>query len=246
MFLLTCFAHLLQNCNPGQKSLGQYCNINIRIFLSFLGSLLKRCIFFENFLQFSLPPPYKKLKLKKKFWIKASNIVCGVRGGVGPVWIGKRPRNESGSLDSCPWLCLHQKLQSVTLLNWTCIATFLVHNVKLWSNIIFERIIRVWLQLNKVLSREAQPRGPTPYPYFLLYIPFFTQKVTLQCIFCWQMVFPPYPMIYLKPTLKNVSLKFFRNGKTDCETTIKLEEKLPRITSFGLFYFASSSLCTKR
>ena len=49
--------------NPGQKSLGQYCNIHI--FLSFLGSLLKQCILFEIFLQFSLPPPYTKLKLGK-------------------------------------------------------------------------------------------------------------------------------------------------------------------------------------
>ena len=39
--------------NPGQKSLGQYCNIHI--FLSFLGSLLKQCILFEIFLQFTLP-----------------------------------------------------------------------------------------------------------------------------------------------------------------------------------------------
>ena len=49
--------------NPGQKSLGQYCNIHI--FLSFLGSLLKQCILFEIFLQFSLPPLYTKLKLGK-------------------------------------------------------------------------------------------------------------------------------------------------------------------------------------
>ena len=26
-------------------------------------------------------------------WYITSNIVCGVKGGVGPVWIGKRPRN---------------------------------------------------------------------------------------------------------------------------------------------------------
>ena len=38
---------------------------NIHIFLSFLGSLLKQCILFEIFLQFSLPPPYTKLKLGK-------------------------------------------------------------------------------------------------------------------------------------------------------------------------------------
>ena len=49
--------------NPGQKSLGQYCNIHI--FLSFLGSILKQCIIFKIFLQFSLPPPYTKLKLGK-------------------------------------------------------------------------------------------------------------------------------------------------------------------------------------
>ena len=45
---------------------------------------------FRNFLAVRPPPPYTKLKLGKKFWIHASNIVCGVRVGVGPVWIGKR------------------------------------------------------------------------------------------------------------------------------------------------------------
>ena len=54
-------------------------------FLLFLGSILKQGSVFEMFLQFSLPPPYTKLKLGKKFWIHASNIVCGVRRGVGPV-----------------------------------------------------------------------------------------------------------------------------------------------------------------
>ena len=49
--------------NPGQKSLGQYCNIHI--FLSFLRSILKQCIIFKIFLQFSLPLPYTKLKLGK-------------------------------------------------------------------------------------------------------------------------------------------------------------------------------------
>ena len=46
-----------------EKSLGQYCNISI--FLFFLGSLLKQCIIFEIFLQFSLPPLYTKFKLGK-------------------------------------------------------------------------------------------------------------------------------------------------------------------------------------
>ena len=77
---------------------------NIHMFLSFLVSLLKRCILFENFSQFSLPSPYTKSKLEKKFWIYASNIVCGERGGggVGPVWIGKRPRKAKVSQDFCP------------------------------------------------------------------------------------------------------------------------------------------------
>ena len=88
--------------NPGQKSLGQYCNIHI--ILSFLGSLLKQCILLEIFMQFSLPPPYTKLKLGKKFWIHLSNIVCGVRGGVGPEWSGKCPRNAKVCQDFCPWL----------------------------------------------------------------------------------------------------------------------------------------------
>ena len=81
----------LFNLNHGQTSSGQYCIIHI--FLSFLGSLTKQCTLFEIFLQFSLPPPYTKVKLGKKCRIHSSNIVCGVRGGVGPVWIGKRPRN---------------------------------------------------------------------------------------------------------------------------------------------------------
>ena len=59
---LSCCAKIT-SYNPGQKSLGQYCNIHI--FLSFLDSLLKQCILFKIFLQFSLLPPYTKLKLGK-------------------------------------------------------------------------------------------------------------------------------------------------------------------------------------
>ena len=62
-------------------------NAIVIFFLSLLGSLIKQGILFEIFLQFSVPPPYIKLKLGKKIWIHASNIVCGARGGVGPVWI---------------------------------------------------------------------------------------------------------------------------------------------------------------
>ena len=57
---------------PGQKSLRQYCNIHI-----FLGSLLKQCIFFEIFLQFSLTPPYTKLKLGKILETRVQQCLWG-------------------------------------------------------------------------------------------------------------------------------------------------------------------------
>ena len=40
---------------------------------------------FRNFLAVLPPPTLYKVETRKKFWIHASNIVCGVRGGVGPV-----------------------------------------------------------------------------------------------------------------------------------------------------------------
>ena len=63
--------------NPGQKSLGKYCNIHI--VLSFLGSLLKQ-------LQFSLPRAYTKLKLGKNsgYTHPAFHCLWG-EGRVGPV-----------------------------------------------------------------------------------------------------------------------------------------------------------------
>ena len=74
------------------------------LFCHFSVPSIKQCIIFEIFLQFSLPPPYKKVETLKTFWIHASNIVCEVRGRVWPVWIGKRPRNAKVSQDFCPWL----------------------------------------------------------------------------------------------------------------------------------------------
>ena len=66
--------------NPGQKSLGQYCSIHI--FLSFLGSLLKQCIFFEIFLQFSFAPPYTKLKLGKNYGYMCPTLFVGWAEGL--------------------------------------------------------------------------------------------------------------------------------------------------------------------
>ena len=52
------------------------------IFLSFLRSLLKQCILFEIFLQFSLPPPYKKLKLEKNSGYTRPTLFVGWREGL--------------------------------------------------------------------------------------------------------------------------------------------------------------------
>ena len=81
-------------------------SIAIHIFLLLLGSLLKQGNVFEIFLRFSLLPPYRKLKLGKKFWIHVSNIVCGVREGVGPAWIEKRPE-----MQKCPKTFVHDCLK---------------------------------------------------------------------------------------------------------------------------------------
>ena len=62
---------------------------NRALFLKFI----KRC--FWNFLAVLPPSTLYKVETGKKFWIYASNFVCGVRGGVGPVWIGKHHRNAS-------------------------------------------------------------------------------------------------------------------------------------------------------
>ena len=79
--------------NPGQKSLGQYYNIHIFSVISRFP--LKTVHSFRNFLAVLPPPTLCKVETQKQFWIHASNIVCEVTGGVGPEWIGKRPRNAS-------------------------------------------------------------------------------------------------------------------------------------------------------
>ena len=59
-----------------------------------LGSLIKQhCILFGNFLAVVPPITLYNVESWKKFLIHASNIICGVRGGAGPVLIGKCPRN---------------------------------------------------------------------------------------------------------------------------------------------------------
>ena len=50
------------------------------------------------------PSTLYKVQTRKKFWMHVSNIVCGVRGGVGHAWIWKCPRNAKVSNEYFPWL----------------------------------------------------------------------------------------------------------------------------------------------
>ena len=86
--------------NPGRKSLGQYCNIHIFSVISRFP--LNTVHPFRNFLEVLPPRTLYKVETRKK--LHASNIVCGVRGVVGPMWIGKRSRNAKVSQDFCPWV----------------------------------------------------------------------------------------------------------------------------------------------
>ena len=65
---------------------------------------LKNCIktpqnsaSFSNFSSSSPSPTLYKVETRRKFWIHVFNIVCGVRGGVGPVWIG-----NASEMQRCP------------------------------------------------------------------------------------------------------------------------------------------------
>ena len=90
--------------NPGQTSLGQYCNIHI--FLSFLGSLLKQCIHFEIFLHFSLPWPYTKMKLGKNSEYTRPTLF--VRWGEGlELW----ELENAPEMQKCPKTFVHDCLK---------------------------------------------------------------------------------------------------------------------------------------
>ena len=95
---------LWSNCsrsyNPGQKSLGQYCNIPI--FLLFLGSLLKWYIIFEIFLQFSLPLPYTKLKLRKNSGYTHPTLFVGWGEGLDLCELENTPETQK-----CPKTFVH-------------------------------------------------------------------------------------------------------------------------------------------
>ena len=93
---IVCYNNII-TYNHGQKSLGEQCNILFHSLIHsvILGSLIKQCILFEINFSCSSPPTLYKVETWKKFWIHASNIVCGVRGGVGPVRIGNAQKCKS-------------------------------------------------------------------------------------------------------------------------------------------------------
>ena len=95
---------MINLCNPGQKSLGQFCYI--RIFLSFFSSLLKLP---ASLLKISCsspsPPPYTKLKLERK-----------------------------KNLDTCLQLCLWGEGRGWTCVNWKTPQKCHVHDCRLIFN----------------------------------------------------------------------------------------------------------------
>ena len=66
-----------------------------------MDALIKQCILFEIFLQFSLSLHlYTMLKLGKKIWMQTSTVVCGVWGkGLGKCELTKRLTNANVSKD---------------------------------------------------------------------------------------------------------------------------------------------------
>ena len=90
--------------NPGKKSLGQYCNIHI--FLLFLGSLFKQFSVFEIFLQFSLPPPYTKLKLGKNSGYTRPTLFVGWGEGLDLCELENAPE-----MQKCPKTFVHDCLK---------------------------------------------------------------------------------------------------------------------------------------
>ena len=71
-----------------------------------LGSIVKLCILFEIFLQFSLPQPYTKLKLGKNSGYTRPTLFVGWGEGLGLCELENAPEMQifKVSGDFCPWL----------------------------------------------------------------------------------------------------------------------------------------------
>ena len=71
-------------------------------FLSFLCSLLEKCILFKIFLQFSLPPPYTKLKLGKNSGYMHPTLYVGWGEGLDLCELENAPETQK-----CPKTFVH-------------------------------------------------------------------------------------------------------------------------------------------
>ena len=99
---------LTGSCSHGQKSLGQYSNIHI--FLSFLGSLIKQCILFEIFLQFSLPQPIQSWNSEKNSGYTRPTFFVGWGEGLDLCEL-----ENAEEMQKCPKTLVHE----CTCLGWT-------------------------------------------------------------------------------------------------------------------------------
>ena len=103
-------------------------------FLSFLGSLLKQCILFEIFLQFSLPPPYTKLKLRKNSGLTRPILFVGWGEGLDLRELENAPETQK------------------------CLKTF-VHDCRITHatpfNLLLARLLGIWLQRNQIQKLQT-------------------------------------------------------------------------------------------
>ena len=92
-----------QDYAPSLYSPGHQCSI--QSFLYFLGTLINQRILFDNCSRFSLPLPCTCIvETRNKFWILASNVVCGAGGVAGHGELKKSPTNANLSRDFYSWL----------------------------------------------------------------------------------------------------------------------------------------------
>ena len=90
--------------NHGQRSLGQYCNIHNYFFV--ISRFPHKTVHpFGNFLVVLPPPTLCKVETRKKILDTRVQHCLWVRGGAGPLWIGKRPRHAK-----CPKTFVHAGL----------------------------------------------------------------------------------------------------------------------------------------
>ena len=116
------FNLILSSYNPGKKSLGQY--FDLYIVLSFVGSLLKQCMLFEIFLQFSLPHPVLSLSSEK---ILDTHVLHCLRGeGKGWTCVNwKTPQKGKERPQSVPRLLSMILVWGAQLIMHTCWTSML-------------------------------------------------------------------------------------------------------------------------